>query len=438
MRLPRRLALALTAAAAVAAARTQPPSPAPQPSPTTVAGVPVNYDESKVNQASLPDPLVLNDGTKIRDRETWFAKRRPEILRSFEEHQFGKSPPAPKKVVFRTFDKGTPALGGKAIRKQTTIYFGADETSPSMDLLVYLPQQAANAKPAPLLLNLSFAANSNQVDDPGIKQGEVWSRDKQRVAASTAKPNRLDISRFLDKGIGFATVYYGDIDPDFEGGIQQGVRRLFTKAGAEADRGPDEWGSIAAWAWGVSRAIDYLETERAVDAKRIALVGISRLGKTALWAGAADTRIAMVIESCSGEGGASLSRRDYGETVKHLGVRFPYWFARNYLKHGDDPRTLPVDAHMLMALIAPRPLLLQTGDTDHWADPKGEFLAGVAATPVYALLGKQGLAGDWPPAGKPILNTLGYSMHAGGHGTIPSDWDLFAEFMQRQLVEGRK
>src|SRR6202043_2096070 len=163
----------------------------------------------------------------------------------------------------------------------------------------------------------------------------------------------------------------------------------------------DEWGSIAAWAWGLSRAMDYLETDKSVDAKRIAITGVSRLGKTVMWAGAHDTRFAMVIASCSGEGGAALSRRNYGETIAHLvaPTRYPYQFAANYGKFGAHVDQLPVDANMLVALVAPRPLLLQTGNTDKWSDPKGEFLAAVAAGPVYKLLGKDGLDTDqMPPA----------------------------------------
>jgi hypothetical protein len=184
--------------------------------------------------------------------------------------------------------------------------------------------------------------------------------------------------------------------------------------------------------------MDYLETDKDVDAKRVAIMGVSRLGKTVLWAGARDERFAMVIASCSGEGGGALSRRNYGETIKHLTepTRFPYQFCANYRKYGDQVDRFPVDAHMLIALIAPRPVLLQTGDTDVWSDPKGEFLAAVAAEPVFRLFGKQTLGTDqMPKAGEPILHTLGYAMHAGGHGTIPSDWELFLKFMQTHLQQ---
>jgi hypothetical protein len=405
--------------------------------PQIVAGIPVNYDETLVGSYTLPDPLVLADGKPVRDAKTWFRKRRPEIVRLFEENQFGRSPGRPANMSFDVFDKGTPALEGKALRRQVTVYFSADKNGPKMDLLIYLP--AGARKPVPLLLNLSFAANSSTVDDQGIKPGEVWNRDRKKVPPPEGRSfGRLNVAPLLAQGLGVATVYYGDIDPDFEGGIRYGVRGLYLKA-VQKEPAPDEWGAIAAWAWGLSRALDYLETDNGVDAKRVALLGVSRLGKTVLWAGARDPRFALVIASCSGEGGAALSRRNYGETVKHLvaPTRYPYQFAVNYQKYGDRVAQFPVDAHMLIALIAPRPVLLQTGDTDLWSDPKGEFLAAVAAGGVYRLLGRKGLGTDQMPAsGETIMHTLGYYMHAGGHGTVPSDWDQFVKFLQLHLRPG--
>jgi hypothetical protein len=399
-----------------------------------VAGIPVNYDEARVGSYTLPDPLTLGDGKPVRDAQTWYKKRRPEIVRLFEENQFGRSPGRPAGMSFDLFDKGTPALDGKAIRRQVTIHFSPDKSGPKMDLLLYLPADAN--KPVPLLLNLSFTANSNAVNDPGIKPGEIWNREKRRVPApKDGRFGRLKVLPFLEQGFGIATVYYGDIDPDFLGGIPNGVRALYLKPG-QTEPGPNEWGAISAWAWGLSRALDYLETDKNVDAKRVAIVGVSRLGKTVLWAGARDPRFAMVIASCSGEGGAAISRRNYGETIKHLTepTRYPYQFCANYGKYGDRVHEFPIDAHMLLSLIAPRPVLLQTGDTDLWSDPKGEFLSAVAAAPVYQLLGKQALdAEQMPAAGQPILHTLGYIMHAGGHGAIPSDWELFLKFMQIHL-----
>jgi hypothetical protein len=192
--------------------------------------------------------------------------------------------------------------------------------------------------------------------------------------------------------------------------------------------------AIAAWAWGLSRALDYFETDEGVDAKRVGIFGISRLGKTVLWAGARDPRFALVIASCSGEGGASLSRRNYGELVKHLNLRFGYQFCANYQKWGDRTGQMPMDAHMLVALMAPRPLLLQTGDKDFWSDPKGEFLAAVAASPVFKLLGRPGIGtNQLPAAGDYLPGVPAYYMHAGGHGTVPSDWEVFLKFLEANL-----
>jgi hypothetical protein len=423
-------AMILSACTALAQAQVQ----ADKPPAAVVAGIPVNYDEARVGNYTLPDPLLLANGKPVRDAKTWNEKRRAEIVRLFEENQYGRSPGRPSAMSFDVFDKGTPALDGKATRRQVTIYFSADKAGPRMDLLVYVPANAAG--PVPLLLNLGFSANSSTVNDPGVKVGEVWGRDKKKIPAGQGMNfGRVNVARLLDAGFGFATVYYGDIDPDFLGGLPLGVRALYLKPG-QTEPAPDEWGSIAAWAWGLSRAMDYLETDKGVDAKRVAIMGVSRLGKTVMWAGAHDPRIALVIASCSGEGGAALSRRNYGETIAHLteATRYPYQFAANYAKFAARVDQFPVDAHMLVALIAPRPLLLQTGDKDFWSDPKGEFLAAVAAGPVYQLLGKQGLDTDqMPAAGVPVLHTIGYYMHAGGHGTIPSDWDQFLAFMQMHL-----
>ena len=402
--------------------------------PKEVAGIPVNYDEAKVGDYTLPDPLRLANGKPVRDAKTWYTRRRPEVVRLFEENQFGRSPEAPTDLTYDRFDTGTPAFEGAAIRKQTTIYFSRDKTGPKMNLLVYLP--AKTQKPAPLLLSIGFSANSVVVNDPGVAEGEVWNREHKKVPAKQGMAiGKIDVVPLLNAGFGFATVYYGDIEPDFEGGLPYGVRALYLKPG-QKEPAPDEWGAIAAWGWGLSRALDYLEKDPQIDGKRVALYGASRLGKTVLWAGARDTRFAAVIACCSGEGGAALSRRNYGETIAHLTApgRFPYQFCANYAKFAQHVDQFPVDANMLIALMAPRPLLLQTGDTDYWSDPKGEFLAERAAGPVYTLLGKQVLdTNEWPPAGTAVIHTLGYYMHSGGHGTLPSDWAQFIRFLQTHL-----
>jgi hypothetical protein len=408
---------------------------------TVIAGIPVNYDESQAGdyKATLPDPLLMLNGQEVKTAKEWYNKRRPEILRLFEEHQYGKWPA--KKPKLRYTVEEDMGFDGTAIRKQVTIFFSPNDDGPKVDVLIYIPINAN--EPVPLLLNLGFSANNLTVNDPGIKPGMVWDARTKTQSVSNALATRPGggsrmndyIKSFLKEGFGFATLNYSNIDPDFLGGATLGVRGLYLKPGQE-EPAPNEWGAISAWAWGVSIVIDYFEKDKSINAKRIAITGASRLGKTVMWTGAREPRVAMVLASCSGEGGAAISRRNFGETVAHLteATRYPYQFAANYGNYGADVTKLPVDAHMLVALIAPRPLLLQTGTTDNWSDPKGEFLAAVEAGKVYRLLGKDDLgATELPNPDQPILNTLGYFMHEGGHGTIPLDWEVYLEFMKRYL-----
>ena len=412
------------------------------PPPTVVAGIPVNYDESKVGTYTLTDPLTLENGKKVKNGKAWWSKRRPEIVKIFEEQQYGVAPARPADESFEVTDKGTPALGGKAIRKQVTIHLLKDPKAPVIHLLEYLP---ANAKgKVPMFFTISFGPVQNTTDDPGITPDLVRNPKTNELGAAPAQTGRfvfgrVPVEKFLDAGIGVATYYYAELDPDTLTGFPHGIRAEYKKPGqiGEDDRAPDAWGSIAAWAWGMSRVEDYFETDPGVDAKRVAIQGVSRLGKTVTWAGASDQRFAAVIASCGGEGGADLSHRDYGESIAHLKApsRYPYQFAANYAHWAGFPDKAPMDANMLLALIAPRPVLLQTGNTDYWSDPKGEFLAAVAAGPVYKLLGKQDLGTDvWPAAKVPIFsNGLNYYMHDGGHGMVPTDWDIYIEFLKANL-----
>lgn len=420
------------------AAYTQSAPLPPRPAPTVVAGIPVNYDEAKVGTYTLPDPLRLDNGKQVKDAKTWNAKRRPEIVSLFEVQQYGKAPGRPSAEAFDVFDKGTPALNGKAIRKQVMIYLTPNHSGPAIQLLMYLP--AGATKPVPMFLSINFGAVQNAVEDPGIRAETVWDpKTNTRIHPPPGRGfGRIKVEPLLDAGIGVATFYYGDIDPDYLNGFSNGIRATYAKPGTtKATRAPDEWGAIAAWAWGMSRVEDYFETDPSVDAKRVAIHGVSRLGKTVMWAGAHDQRFAAVIASCSGEGGAALSHRNYGETIAHLTAptRYPYQFAANYANWAGFPDKAPMDANMLIALIAPRPLLLQTGSTDNWSDPKGEFLAEVAAGPVYKLLGKQDLGTDvWPAPKQPIFRDgLNYYMHEGGHGMVPTDWDIYVQFLKQNL-----
>jgi hypothetical protein len=400
----------------------------------SVAGIPVNYTEAKVSDYKLPDPLICSDGQIVNNADVWMTKRRNEIVGLFEQHQFGQSPPAPENIRFKVFEQGMLAFAGKAKRTQVTIYFSNSADEPKMDLLMYVPSEAI--KPVPMLLYISFRANSMAVSDSSVIEGFIWNQVGQKIPASMGfrfKP--LDVPAVLSRGFGFATVYYGDIEPDFQDGVKYGLRSLYNKMNNPQSES-FTWGAIAAWSWGLSRALDYFEIDESVDADHVAIAGVSRLGKTVLWAGAIDPRFALVIAICSGESGAALSRRNYGETIAHIAapIRYHYWFTPGYQKYGNNVNALPVDSHMLLSLLAPRPVLLITGNTDKWSDPYGEFLAAVAAEPVYKLMGKEGLNTDqMPSAGKPILNDMGFYMHDGGHGIDPTDWNVILDFLQKHL-----
>ncbi len=405
--------------------------------PTLVAGFPVNYEENAVGTYTLPELLMTADGKRVTDANTWTKKRRPEILKMIEETQFGKMPPSPKNMSFDVFDQGTPALNGKALRKQVTIYFDKADTEHKMTLLIYLP---ANTKAkVPLLLNISFAAPNQMIDDPGIRVGEIWNptEGKKIKADQPSRFGKMNVEQFLEAGFGLATVYYGDIEPDFKDGIKYGIRSKYLKNG-QTQPANDEWGAISAWAWGLSRAMDYFEKDKQIDAKRIAIQGASRLGKTVLWTGAHDTRFKLVLASISGEGGAAIARRNYGETIAHITdpSRYYYQFAPNYHSYSNKANELSFDAHMLVALMAPRALLLQTGNTDYWSDPKGEFLSAIAAAPVYKLFGETAPTTTEMPAANDtslLMNKLGYYMHEGGHTVLPNDWTLFISYMKKYL-----
>lgn len=398
-----------------------------------------NFDESKVPHYTLPNVLRLANGKPVRDAKTWIQKRRPEILEMYRENMFGRSPMPSSELDFDILSVDPKALGGKAIRKLITIYPAGKASAHPMNVLLYLPANAG--KPVPVFVGVGFWGNQSVTVDPGVPLAVEWVRDRetkkyvQRKASEDERGNQAQqwqLERILAHGYGLATVYCDDIEPDFDGGMPFGIRPLFYKPGQTAGA-PDDWGAIGAWAWGLSRIADYLEKDLDVDARRLAVFGHSRMGKTAIWAGAQDPRFSIVISNESGEGGAAISRRDYGERTTDLNTHFPYWFCANFTKFNDREDAMPFDSHMLLALIAPRALYVASAEGDQWSDPKGEFLGALNASPVWTLFGKRGITtGEMPGLDTPVGDTVRYHIRAGKHDVTAYDWEQYLKFADEQ------
>jgi hypothetical protein len=400
--------------------------------------IPINYDESKVPPYVLPDPLQGKDGKRVTTSQQWMQHQRAAMLKLFADNVYGRMPAKPKHMHFKIYSVDSSALGGIAIRKQVTIFFNDDVSSPSMDLLLYLPKSVK--KPVPVFIGLNFYGNQTINADAGIRMSDRWVMNEEGFGIVNNKAtessrgkdaSKWNVEEIIRRGYGLATVYYGDLEPDHPDGWKTGIRTTMKK---ELSINENEWGAIGAWAWGLSRMMDYLETDPAVDAKKVVITGHSRLGKACLWAAANDERFAIVVSNDSGEGGAALSKRWFGETIEKINTSFPHWFAPAYKQYNKHPELLPVDQHILLALMAPRPLYVASASEDLWADPKGEFLSAKNAEPVYALFGKKGPGvNDMPPIDHPVGETIRYHIRTGKHDFTLYDWQQYLDFADKQF-----
>lgn len=404
---------------------------------TKVFSQQTNYDESFVGAFTLPDPLVLQNGKKVINTSFWEKQRRPEILKLFKEHVYGKFPETKLTPRFEISTVNPKALNGKATKKEVIIYFGSTIDAPKMHLLIYLPNQVS--KPVPVFLGLNFYGNHTVHPDKTIRMTDKWmlnnkeyhiTENKATEESRGAESRRLPIENILKEGYGVATVFCGDLEEDNSEGWKTGIRTSLQK---ELNIKPNEWSAIGAWAWGLSKAMDYIETDAQIDAKKVAVLGHSRLGKAALWAGANDTRFAMVISNNSGEAGAALARRNFGETIGDITKTFPWWFNTVYPKYAKNPNKMPVDQHLLLSLMAPKPLYVTSASEDLWADPRGEFLGLKNAEPVYALYKKTGILGfDSPSLENPVGKDIRYHIRNGKHDILWYDWNEFIRFANEQ------
>ena len=356
---------------------------------------------------ALPDPLELADGQRVDTAEKWTALRRPELLELFREEVYGRAPVGrPQDLSFSVEEDGS-ALEGTARRKRVAIRYRGPGGEGAINLILFIP--AAQAAPVPCFLLL----NNRMPTMPERQEpNDFWPADAM-----------------IERGYAAAVFQNTDVVADAHDDFSSGIFPIFEAPG---ERAPDAWGAIAAWAWGASRVMDYLVTDPAIDAQRVALVGHSRGGKAALWAGAEDERFALVVSNESGSTGAALARGKVGERIERINTSFPHWFCANYKAYNGREEALPVDQHELLALIAPRLLYVASASEDQWADPEAEYAAAVAAGPVYALFGHQGLSGSFPAIETPRhQGQIGHHIRVGKHSMTHYDWSRFMDFADK-------
>jgi hypothetical protein len=372
---------------------------AQQPKPPT-DHLQVLYDESKVLPFTLPDVLVLLNGNKVKDAKTWKEKRRPEILKLFEENVYGRAVVGkPKKMIWELVSIDSNAFDGTGMTKKVIIYFMGKKDGPKMGLDITVPKNSL--KPVPVFLVPGGVNNEKLV---------------------------------LKRGYGLANFDPCEVQPDKQdSAFENSIRKYFAKPD-QKEPGLDEWGAIGVWAWAASRAMDYIVTDHGIDSNKVCIMGLSRFGKAAMWAGAQDERFAIVFSCESGCGGAVIVRRGFGETVRAINNTFPYWFCENFKSYNERVNDLPVDWHMLVALIAPRSVYISTAEEDYWGDQRGSFLAAKLAEPVYNLFNEKGLGvNKMPPVEKPVGDFIGFHLRKGTHGLNEYDWEQFLNFADRHF-----
>jgi hypothetical protein len=385
-----------------------------------------NYDEAKANPyPDLPDPLILNNGKKVTTAEMWWTQRRPEIVEYFDREIFGRMPVNTPIVRWEVISTTRETKGEIPVITKKLVGHVDNSSYPlvSVDIQLTLTTPANATGPVPVVMELAF--------DPAFMAALM-----KRLPPQPVFPGPTWEEQILAKGWGYAVYIPTSVQADNGAGLTQGIIGLCNKG---QPRKPDDWGALRAWAWGASRALDYFETDKSVNAHQVGVEGHSRYGKAALVTMAYDSRFAIGYISSSGEGGAKLNRRNFGEIVENVAATNEYhWMAGNFLKysgplHWND---IPVDMHELIALCAPRPIFVGAGAVkgDGWADPEGMFKAEVAAGPVYQLLGKKGLGtSEYPPIETALITgDLGFRQHTWGHTPAPN-WPTFLTFASRYL-----
>lgn len=396
----------------------------------------INYDEAKVPLREVPSALVMNNGQRVDNAWQWMNLRRPEIMDFYRREVFGETPAMPEMMKHEILSVKDDALDGRAIRKEIKMTFSHRGNSRSWTMLLYIPKNAKGKVPVTLGLNFRgnhAASPENDVIMTGRKCDGSWVEEQRGIQS-----DRWEFANVIGRGFASATVCYHDIFPDFAAGEawKQSIYGLLYPEKSPAELNA-KYSAIGAWAWGLSRMLDVLSSEEKIDCSRAMVTGHSRLGKTALWAGANDARFSVVVSNDSGHGGAALFRRCLGENIEVLVTNFPHWFVSGFDKYVGKDADLSFDQHFLLSLIAPRSLCIGSATEDLWADPKGEFLAGLHASEVYRLFGATGMPVTEHPA--PDVNVTGevsYHLRTGAHNILWQDWDHYLTVAE--TVFGRK
>ena len=388
------------------------------------------------SQTALPDPLLMLDGRPVTSRAQWVKERRPELKALFEHYMYGAIPPKPTRAVARNLGEYHDFLGGKATLKLVRLETGPAK-APRIDLMLVMPN--GRPGPAPVFLVMDFCGNHALTADPRVPLARSWmgsgckgcTNNAATEAARGSQAADWPLAEIVGRGYALAAFYSGDVDSDRKE-VSDGIY-AWLAAGDPARNNPTNRGTIAAWAWGYNRCVDYLVTEPGVDAHRIAALGHSRNGKTALLAAAFDERIAIAFPHQAGCGGSAPSRGKTGESVKAINDHFPHWFNAQFKQFNDAPERLPFDQNCLVALCAPRPVLFSAAEGDQWANPAGQFQVLQAADPVYRLLGSEGLAVQaMPPRDQLVDSPLGFYVREGKHSITTNDWNVFMNFADHQ------
>lgn len=398
---------------------------------------PVNYDESKVPAFVIPDVLKCEDGECVETVRQWEKKRRPELLRMFSEQEYGVTPQHTGiKVKYELIASNPEAMGGLATQKQVLFTFkGKNGKSHQALLLLYIPNSAKGR--VPVIVSYNFHGNQTTT----LEDDVIFSPSKELMKSAGSEnwvrgeqASRWSYELALKRGYAVATMNYHDIYPDSPDLRQYGISPLLPDYEKDS-RKENEWGAIGIWAWGYSRMADYLEKEKRIDKNRMVVLGHSRLGKTALWAGVQDKRFKVVISNNSGCGGAALAKRVFGENIARITANFPHWFCPAFNVYSENEAALPFDQHELLALVAPRHVYVASAEDDQWADPKGEYLSAYYTGPVYRLYGMQGLPSDEPPAvHQPQHFDVGYHIRTGKHDVTEYDWQCYLDFCDKIFI----